>query len=47
MLRGQYTDPAAAWNQLIQDVGLMWFPGDVNGSPSQTEDYGVDNVCIR
>lgn len=47
VLRGQITDPVATWNQLIQNVGLLWFPGDVNSSPSQTEDYGVDNVCLE
>ena len=34
------------WNNLITNVNVAFFPGDIGGSPSQTEDFGVDNFCL-
>lgn len=35
------------WNNLLANVNRLYFLGDIAASPSQTESYGIDNVCLR
>lgn len=38
---------AAEWNSVLANVQRMFFLGDIAASPSQTESFGIDNVCFR
>jgi hypothetical protein len=37
---------AVHWDQLMGGVARMYFLGDIAGSPSQNESYGIDNICL-
>lgn len=47
VIREPNADALAEWNELVENVNVLYFVTDIVSSPSLEELFGLDNICLE